>query len=61
MLGLLVVCMIACVVAALAIWLLGFVTFDATMMRLIRGLIIFVTVVFVIITLYNGRGAFSLH
>ncbi len=61
MLSLLILCIIACVVAAFAIWLLGFITFDATMMRLIRGLIIFVTVVFIIITLYNGRGAFRLH
>lgn len=61
MLALLVVCIIACVVAAFAIWLLSFVTFDAKLMALIRGLILFFTVVFVILTLYNGRHAFGLH
>ncbi len=61
MLGLLVICIIVCVVAAFAIWLLGFVTFDAKLMSLVRGLIIFFAVVFIIITLYNGRAAFGLH
>ncbi len=61
MLTLLVVCIVVCVVAAFAIWLLSFATFDAKLMALIRGLIIFFTVIFVIITLYNGRGAFRLH
>ena len=61
MLGLLVLCIVVCVVAAFALWLLRFITFDATMMQVIRGLIIFFAVVFIIITLYNGRAAFGLH
>ena len=61
MLGLLVTCLVVIVLAAFAIWLLSFVTFDAKLMSLARGLILFFAVVFVIITIYNGRAAFGLH
>jgi hypothetical protein len=61
MLSLLVTCIIILVVAAFAIWLLGFVTFDAKLFALIRGLIVFFAVIAVILQLWQHRSAFGLH
>lgn len=61
MLALLVTCIVVLVVAAFAIWLLSFVTFDAKIIALIRGLIIFFAVVFVILQLYQHRSVFGIH
>lgn len=61
MLNLLVVCIVALIIAGVAIWLLSYLTLDAKIQSLIKGLILVFAVLFVIVTLWNGRGAFGLH
>lgn len=61
MLSLLVTCIVVLIVAAFAIWLLDFITFDAKIAALIRGLIIFFAVAYVILQLYQHRAVFGIH
>jgi hypothetical protein len=57
MLELLVTIIVVLLIAGIAIWLLSFLTLDAKIMQLIRGLIIIFAVLFVILTLWRARGA----
>lgn len=52
-----IVCIIAVVIAALCYWLLSFLPLEEPFNRLIRGLIIIGLILFILVTLYNGRGA----
>jgi hypothetical protein len=50
------VCGIAVVIAALLYWLLTFLPLGEPFNRLLRGLIIIGLILFILVTLYNGRG-----
>ena len=60
MLALLVSIIVVLIIAGVAIWLLSFLNIDAQIQQLIRGLIIIFAVLFVILKLWQARGALGL-
>lgn len=62
MLALLGTCLLAIFAAGIAWWLIGFATeyIGAKLTQLAHGLVIIFCLVFVIVTLWHGRGALGL-
>jgi hypothetical protein len=54
MLAVLIACIVAIIIGAIAIWLLSFLTLDPKLMQLARGLIIIFVVCFVIFKLLTA-------